>query len=444
MTGPFTRVGEHDTHADAGGEGVRLVEPDRCEATSVRRPGDGCPSAVAGSPGSNAGRTMPTRPVGASGVDGPCEEECGIVGVGGDVASESCLQNRPDARRRGPRPGRAGRGTADCRRRRATNGPRRRPPSRSTQRIDVRELDPGPTRARAREPTTAPPARPRRAKDRSMSYPTRRCERIGRLDATATRRSSAAMRNTPPPHDGSITGPHAASTTRSTICVASHGGVKWAPRPERTSVCSEASKAVPSAIHGSRSGSRARPVRLAGSSFDRHAGTVRRGSRRDDERGLDHHATVPDPGVCRGSLRLSWSAVMWRVASTADRRMHGSRRVMCGAMEGIFGDIFEAVAAAVPDRPVQVFGDQTHSWRDLDRRANALACRSPRRRTLRAVEGRGLPLQPPRLPRDLLRLVQGRAGAVQHQLPLRAPTRSPTCSTTPTPRRWSSTPRSHR
>ena len=53
--------------------------------------------------------------------------------------------------------------------------------------------------------------------------------------------------------------------------------------------------------------------------------------------------------------------------------MHGSRRVMCRAMEGIFGDIFEAVAEAVPDRPAQVFGDQTYSWRDLDRRANALA-----------------------------------------------------------------------
>jgi fatty-acyl-CoA synthase len=42
-------------------------------------------------------------------------------------------------------------------------------------------------------------------------------------------------------------------------------------------------------------------------------------------------------------------------------------------MEGIYGDIFEAVAAAVPDRPVQVFGDTVHTWHDLDRRANALA-----------------------------------------------------------------------
>ncbi len=38
-----------------------------------------------------------------------------------------------------------------------------------------------------------------------------------------------------------------------------------------------------------------------------------------------------------------------------------------------FADIFEAVAAAVPDRPAIVCGDRTVRWRDFDRRANALA-----------------------------------------------------------------------
>jgi len=36
-------------------------------------------------------------------------------------------------------------------------------------------------------------------------------------------------------------------------------------------------------------------------------------------------------------------------------------------------DIYEAVAAKVPDRPCQVQGDRTVTWRDFDRRANALA-----------------------------------------------------------------------
>ncbi len=38
-----------------------------------------------------------------------------------------------------------------------------------------------------------------------------------------------------------------------------------------------------------------------------------------------------------------------------------------------FADIFEAVAAAVPDRPAIVCGDRTVRWSDFDRRANALA-----------------------------------------------------------------------
>jgi fatty-acyl-CoA synthase len=38
-----------------------------------------------------------------------------------------------------------------------------------------------------------------------------------------------------------------------------------------------------------------------------------------------------------------------------------------------FADVYEAVAAKVPDRPCQVQGDRTVTWGELDRRANALA-----------------------------------------------------------------------
>ena len=38
-----------------------------------------------------------------------------------------------------------------------------------------------------------------------------------------------------------------------------------------------------------------------------------------------------------------------------------------------FADVYEAVAAKVPDRPCHIQGSRTITWRDLDRRANALA-----------------------------------------------------------------------
>jgi fatty-acyl-CoA synthase len=38
-----------------------------------------------------------------------------------------------------------------------------------------------------------------------------------------------------------------------------------------------------------------------------------------------------------------------------------------------YADLWEAVAEAIPDRPAQVHGPRTLSWRDFDRRANALA-----------------------------------------------------------------------
>jgi acyl-CoA synthetase (AMP-forming)/AMP-acid ligase II len=37
-----------------------------------------------------------------------------------------------------------------------------------------------------------------------------------------------------------------------------------------------------------------------------------------------------------------------------------------------FGDVYEAVAARVPDRPCQIQGDRVVTWGDVDRRANAL------------------------------------------------------------------------
>ena len=38
-----------------------------------------------------------------------------------------------------------------------------------------------------------------------------------------------------------------------------------------------------------------------------------------------------------------------------------------------FADVWEEIAAATPDRPAQIQGDRVLSWRDFDRRANALA-----------------------------------------------------------------------
>src|SRR4051794_37960152 len=38
-----------------------------------------------------------------------------------------------------------------------------------------------------------------------------------------------------------------------------------------------------------------------------------------------------------------------------------------------FAEVYEAVAARVPDRPCQIQGDRVVTWREFDRRANALA-----------------------------------------------------------------------
>ena len=38
-----------------------------------------------------------------------------------------------------------------------------------------------------------------------------------------------------------------------------------------------------------------------------------------------------------------------------------------------FADIYEAIAAAIPDAPCQVSGDRVTTWGEFDRRANAFA-----------------------------------------------------------------------
>ena len=40
-----------------------------------------------------------------------------------------------------------------------------------------------------------------------------------------------------------------------------------------------------------------------------------------------------------------------------------------------FAEVWEEIAAAVPHRPAQVHGPRTLSWREFDRRSNALAAR---------------------------------------------------------------------
>ncbi|MGH7153902.1 MAG: AMP-binding protein, partial [Acetobacteraceae bacterium] len=42
-------------------------------------------------------------------------------------------------------------------------------------------------------------------------------------------------------------------------------------------------------------------------------------------------------------------------------------------MDWNYADIYEAIAASMPNVPCQVQGDRTVTWAELDRRSNALA-----------------------------------------------------------------------
>ena len=108
------------------------------------------------------------------------------------------------------------------------------------------------------------------------------------------------------------------------------------------------------------------------------------------------------------------------------------------APEWNLADIWEAVAARVPDKPCQTQGDRSVTWRQFDRRANSIGRRSPRRGPRSSGEGGLLPVQLPGVHGGAGGCVQGVSGAGEHQLPLRPGERSSTCSTTPMPRPWSS------
>ena len=84
-----------------------------------------------------------------------------------------------------------------------------------------------------------------------------------------------------------------------------------------------------------------------------------------------------------------------------------------------FADAWERVAERIPNELAQRQGDREYTWsrvRPTRRRHRRHAARRWRRR---AGQGRPLPLQLPRVPREQLRRVQGGTGDRQHQLPVR-------------------------
>ena len=107
-----------------------------------------------------------------------------------------------------------------------------------------------------------------------------------------------------------------------------------------------------------------------------------------------------------------------------------------------FADIYEAVAARVPDRPCQIQGDRVVTWGEFDAPRQRAGRRPPRRRPRPPGQGGGLPLQRPRVPRDATSPPSRAASRRSTPTTATGPRRSSTCSTTPTPRPWSSTPRS--
>ena len=84
-----------------------------------------------------------------------------------------------------------------------------------------------------------------------------------------------------------------------------------------------------------------------------------------------------------------------------------------------FADVYEAIAAAVPDRPCQIQGDRVVTWGELDAHASALAADLVAAGLGTPGQGGLLPLQLPRVPGGRRRRVQGPLRAGQHELPLR-------------------------
>ena len=107
-----------------------------------------------------------------------------------------------------------------------------------------------------------------------------------------------------------------------------------------------------------------------------------------------------------------------------------------------FADVYEAVAARVPDRAVP---DPGRPGRHLGRvrpPGQRPRRRPARRRPQPPGQGRRLPLQLPRVPRDATSPPSRRGSPRSTPTTATGPRRSSTCSTTPTPRPSSSTPRS--
>ena len=84
-----------------------------------------------------------------------------------------------------------------------------------------------------------------------------------------------------------------------------------------------------------------------------------------------------------------------------------------------YADVWETVADVRPDAIAVTQGDRHVNWADFDRGADGVAQFLLDQGVGPAGQGRGLPLQLPRISAGLLRRHQDRVGSRQHELPLR-------------------------
>ena len=89
-----------------------------------------------------------------------------------------------------------------------------------------------------------------------------------------------------------------------------------------------------------------------------------------------------------------------------------------------FADVYEAIAAAVPDRPCQIHGDRVVTWGELDARADALAADMVAAGLGHQAKVACYLYNCPEYLEAVRRRVQGLVRAGQHELPLR-PRRDP-------------------